>query len=52
MNINRNKAEAARKAREVHRQNLKKILEHRLEVARSQGNEQLIRQLEAEMKDL
>lgn len=49
--MNRNRLEAARKAREVHRQNLKKILEHRLEVARSKGDENLIRQLEAEMRD-
>ncbi|MBE9167022.1 hypothetical protein IQ238_05550 [Pleurocapsales cyanobacterium LEGE 06147] len=33
---------------ETHRVNLLKILEHRLEVARAKGDENLIRQLEAE----
>jgi hypothetical protein len=42
--------EAAKKAQQLHRQNLQRSLEHRLEVARAKGDEQLIRQLEAEMK--
>jgi hypothetical protein len=34
----------------VHLQNIRKSLQHRLEVARSKGDENLVRQLEAEMK--
>jgi hypothetical protein len=44
--------EAARRAQEVHRQNLQRNLEHRLQVARANGDERLIRQLEAEMRYL
>jgi hypothetical protein len=47
-----NRVEAAKKAQEAHRQNLRKNVEHRLEVARAKGDEKLIRQLEAEMKYL
>ncbi|WP_200817582.1 hypothetical protein [Calothrix rhizosoleniae] len=36
--------------REVHKQNIQKNLEHRLQVARDKGDMGLIRQLEAEMK--
>jgi hypothetical protein len=42
--------EAAKRAQEQHRQNLQKNLEHRLQVARANGDERLIRQLEAEMR--
>ncbi|MEA5508568.1 hypothetical protein VB715_02205 [Crocosphaera sp. UHCC 0190] len=35
-------------ADQVHRSNILKSLEHRLEIARAKGNESLIRQLEAE----
>ncbi|MBF2067447.1 MAG: hypothetical protein IGS39_23975 [Calothrix sp. C42_A2020_038] len=45
----RNKLEAAAKAREAHQQSIKKNLEHRLQVARAKGDENLIRQIEAEM---
>ncbi|MBR8833372.1 MAG: hypothetical protein DSM106950_04840 [Stigonema ocellatum SAG 48.90 = DSM 106950] len=45
-----NRVEAAKKARELHRQNIQKSLEHRLEVAKAEGDERLIRQLEAEVK--
>ena len=45
-----NKFEAAAKAREAHKQSIKKNLEHRLEVARAKGDENLIRQIEAEMQ--
>ncbi|MFN6560565.1 MAG: hypothetical protein RMY28_012230 [Nostoc sp. ChiSLP01] len=48
--MNQGRLQAARKAREAHRQNIQKSLEHRLQVARAKGDEQLIRQLEAEMK--
>ncbi len=46
------KVEAAKKAREIHRLNIQRSLEHRLQVARAKGDEKLIRQLEAEMKSL
>lgn len=37
---------------DVHRANIQKRLEHRLEVARTKGDENLIRMLEQEMKQL
>lgn len=37
-------------AAEAHRVNIQKSLQHRIEVARANGDEQLIRQLEAEVK--
>jgi len=37
---------------QVHRENLKRRLEHRIQVAQSQGNESLLRQLEQEMRQL
>ena len=46
MNINRQ--ETLKKAASTHRNSLRKSLEHRLEVARANGNEQLVRQLESE----
>ncbi len=45
-----NRLEAAKKAREVHKESIKRSLQHRLEVARAKGDEKLIRQLEEEMK--
>ncbi len=48
MNIKREKV--AKKIGSVHKQNIQKSLEHRLQVARSKGDMGLIRQLEAEMK--
>jgi len=41
---------AAQEAQELHRQNIQRSLQHRLQVARTKGDEKLIRQLEAEMK--
>ena len=46
MNINRQ--ETLKNAAASHRNNLRKSLEHRLEVARANGDERLVRQLEAE----
>jgi hypothetical protein len=37
-------------ATEIHKQNIKRNIEYRLEIAKSRGDERLIRQLEAEMK--
>lgn len=48
--MSNNRLQAARTAREAHRQNIQKTLEHRLQVARDQGDDRLIRQLEAEVK--
>jgi hypothetical protein len=41
-----------REAAQAHRESIQRSLEHRLEVARAQGNESLIQQLEAEMHQL
>ncbi len=46
--MNRNRQQAVKQAAEAHRQNIQKSLQHRLEVAKAQGNEDLVRQLEAE----
>jgi hypothetical protein len=48
--MSRNKQQVVRQTAEVHRQNIQKSLQHRLDVARANGDENLIRQLEAEMK--
>ena len=48
MNINR--VETAKKMRAVHKQNIQRSIEHRLQVARSKGDLSLIKQLEAEMR--
>jgi hypothetical protein len=45
-----NRLNLAKQAREAHKLNIKRTLEHRLKVAREKGDENLIRQLEAEMK--
>jgi hypothetical protein len=43
-----NRQQAARKISETHRLNLRKNIQHRIEVAREQGNENLVHALEAE----
>ncbi len=43
------KTQRFQKAVETHRANIQRSLEHRLEVARAKGDENLIRQLEAEV---
>ena len=48
--MNQNRLQTGRKTQEAHRENIQKSLEHRLQVARAKGDEQLIRQLEAEMR--
>ncbi|MEC4811877.1 MAG: hypothetical protein SAK29_01130 [Scytonema sp. PMC 1069.18] len=48
--MRRNRLEVTNQAREAHKLNIKRTLEHRLNVAREKGDENLIRQLEAEMK--
>lgn len=44
--------ELLKEAAIAHRENIQRTLEHRLNVARSQGNEPLVRQLEEEMHQL
>lgn len=44
--------ETRTKSAETHRDNIRKSLEHRLEVARAEGNEELIRALEAEHRQV
>lgn len=46
--MNKNRQKSLTEATVAHRETLRKNLQHRLEVARSQGNERLVRQLEAE----
>lgn len=46
--MNNNRQEMLNQAASAHRESLRKSLEHRLDVARSQGNENLVRQLEKE----
>lgn len=47
--MNRNKQQAAKQAASAHRVNIQRSIEHRLQVAKANGDEQLVRQLEAEM---
>lgn len=47
--MNRNKQQAAKKAAEAHHLNIQRSLQHRMEVAKAKGDENLIRQLKAEM---
>lgn len=47
--MNRNKQQASKQAAAAHRLNIQRSLQHRLEVAKAKGDEQLIRQLEAEI---
>lgn len=50
--MNKNSQRNATKVSEVHRANLQKRLMHRMEVARANGDENLIRLLEDEMRQL
>ncbi len=45
-----NRIETVQQARQIHQQNIQRILEHRLQVARAKGDDKLIKQLEAEMQ--
>jgi plasmid maintenance system killer protein len=47
-NMNRNRQETLKQAARTHRDNLQKHLQRRMEMARANGDEQLLRQLEAE----
>lgn len=46
--MNKNRQQLVTKAVSAHRDSLRKNLQHRLEIARAQGNDALVRQLEAE----
>ncbi|MFW6295950.1 MAG: hypothetical protein ACOC04_02040 [Halothece sp.] len=46
--MNKNSQQVLTQAASVHRDSLRKNLQHRLEVARAKGDDSLIRQLEAE----
>lgn len=46
--MNRRTLQSFQKASQMHRANIQKSLEHRLQVARAKGDETLLRQLEAE----
>jgi hypothetical protein len=46
--MNKNRQKVLTQTAYNHKEALRKNLQHRLEIARSQGNEQLVRQLEAE----
>lgn len=50
--MSKNRQGILKKAAFTYRESLRKSLEHRLEMARSQGNEKLVKQLEAEAKYL
>ncbi len=46
--MNRNRHETFKQAAAAHRDNIQKSLQHRLEVARAKGDDNLVRLLEAE----
>lgn len=46
--MNKNRQHLVTKAASAHRESLRKNLQHRLDIARAQGNDALVRQLEAE----
>jgi hypothetical protein len=46
--MNKERQKVVQQTAAVHRDNIQKNLQHRLEVARSKGDQQLIRLLEAE----
>lgn len=50
--INKSRREDLKRTAEIHRANIQRRLEHRLEVARAKGDEDLIRQLEQEMRQI
>ncbi|MBD2166075.1 hypothetical protein H6G64_19060 [Calothrix sp. FACHB-156] len=48
--MNTNRLQVANKAKEAHRVNIQRNIERRLQVARANGDDKLVRQLEDEMK--
>lgn len=51
-NMNQNRRQLIAQTSQIHRDNLRRNVQRRLEIARAQGNESLIRQLEAEFSYL
>ena len=49
--MNTSRIELAKETLKTHKENMRKTLEHRLQAAKNQKNENLLRQLEAEMRD-
>lgn len=49
LTMNRNRQQIVKQTAEAHRQNLQKNVQRRLEIARAKGDENLVRQLEAEL---
>ncbi|MBD2663420.1 hypothetical protein B6N60_03303 [Richelia sinica FACHB-800] len=49
MKTHNNRTQAANQAAKKHQENMQKSLEHRLQIARIKGDENLLRQLEMEM---
>ena len=47
--MNRNREQIIKQTAEAHRRNLQRNVQRRLEVARAKGDENLVRQLEAEL---
>jgi hypothetical protein len=47
--MSNNRLQAAKQALQTHRANIQKNIEHRLQAAIAKGDEQLVRQLEAEL---
>lgn len=47
--MTKNRVEAIKQADKIHQESIAKTLQHRLEVAKEKGNQDLVRQLEAEM---
>jgi hypothetical protein len=45
-----NRVASAKNAQEAHKQSILRSLEHRLEVARTKGDDNLVRQIEAEIR--
>ncbi len=50
--MNNNRQEVLKKAKSSHRESMRRSLNARLEAARANGNERLVKQLEAEAKYL
>ncbi|MCG6136108.1 MAG: hypothetical protein MET45_15895 [Nostoc sp. LLA-1] len=48
--MSQSRLQTLRTAQETHRVNIQKSLEHRLQVAKAKGDNQLIHQLEAEIQ--
>ena len=49
--MNTSRIELAKETLKTHKENMRKTLEHRLQAAKNQNNENLLRQLEAEMRE-